>query len=58
MASIDWPYEQLVEYTPELTKKDDFDAFWEQQKKALSQIPMDIRLKKVSKLSQGKPYTF
>jgi cephalosporin-C deacetylase len=30
MASVDWPYEQLIDYTPELTKKDDFDTFWDQ----------------------------
>jgi len=30
MASVDWPYEQLVDYTPALTKNADFDSFWEQ----------------------------
>jgi cephalosporin-C deacetylase len=30
MGSIDWPYEKLVDYKPELTKKEDFETFWEQ----------------------------
>lgn len=30
MPSIDWPYEKLVDYRPESTARDDFDAFWDE----------------------------
>ena len=41
MASIDWPYEQLIDYAPALTKKDDFDAFWDQNLQYSKGIPLN-----------------
>ena len=41
MASVDWPYEKLVDYTPELTKKSDFDAFWDKNLAESQSIPLN-----------------
>ena len=32
MGSIDWPLKKLVDYKPESTAKDDFEAFWRRNK--------------------------
>jgi len=52
MASIDWPLEQLVEYRPELTKQDDFDAFWDAQLAASAAIPLNAQF---TRLDDGLP---
>jgi cephalosporin-C deacetylase len=47
MPLIDLPLNELYEYMPELTAKDDFDAFWEQQRKQSAGRPLNARLTKV-----------
>ncbi|MGY8827699.1 MAG: acetylxylan esterase [Candidatus Latescibacterota bacterium] len=41
MASVDWPYEQLVDYKPDLTKNTDFDSFWDQNLAASKGIALN-----------------
>ncbi len=52
MASIDWPLEKLVEYRPELTKQNDFDAFWDAQLAASAAIPLNAQF---TRLDDGLP---
>jgi len=40
----DMPLEQLREYKPALTRRDDFSAFWEESKRLLAQVPSDPQL--------------
>ena len=40
MASVDWPLDKLVGYTPELTARDDFHEFWERNLQQSAQIPL------------------
>lgn len=40
MASVDWPYEVLVNYRPEPTAATDFDAFWDQALEESERIPL------------------
>ena len=41
MGSLDWPYEQLVDYKPELTKQGDFDAFWDANLEQSRGVPLN-----------------
>jgi len=40
MPSIDWPLERLVDYRPELTMRDDFHQFWEDNLQLSRRVPL------------------
>jgi len=44
MALFDLPLEQLREYTPPLTRQDDFDRFWETTLAESARQPLNLRL--------------
>lgn len=44
MAFFDMPLAQLREYTPTLTRQDDFDTFWEQTLGESASQPLNLRL--------------
>jgi cephalosporin-C deacetylase len=48
MASVDWPYDQLVKYTPELTVQDDFDHFWDEQLWRSAEVPLNATFAEVT----------
>lgn len=57
MGSIDWAYEQLVDYKPALTKKDDFDAFWDANLAESNSIPLNAEFVEVeNSLPQARVY--
>ena len=41
MPSIDWPYEKLVEYKPELTLQEDFNGFWDDNIAESGKVPLN-----------------
>jgi cephalosporin-C deacetylase len=41
MPGIDWPYEQLVDYKPELTLQEDFNLFWNANLEESARIPLN-----------------
>jgi cephalosporin-C deacetylase len=41
MGSIDWPLEKLVDYNPDSTAKDDFEAFWCRNKAESQKVPLN-----------------
>lgn len=41
MPGIDWPYEKLVDYKPELTLKDDFNEFWDRNLEESKKVPLN-----------------
>lgn len=41
MPTIDWPYEQLVNYKPELTLQEDFNQFWDENLSASEKVPLN-----------------
>ena len=47
MASIDWPLEKLVEYKPEATAQNDFEAFWSRNKAASHEIPLNATFDRI-----------
>ncbi len=47
MGSIDWPLQKLVDYTPESTARDDFDAFWCRSKAESRDVGLNVIFKRV-----------
>ena len=47
MALVDIPLEELKEYRPKLTKKDDFDNFWEETKAISDSEPLNHKMQKL-----------
>jgi len=47
MALVDMPLEKLKEYRPELTKKDDFDDFWQETRRASDSEPLNYKMEKI-----------
>jgi len=41
MPTIDWPYEKLVDYKPELTLQEDFKQFWDDELKESERVPLN-----------------
>jgi cephalosporin-C deacetylase len=41
MGSVDWPLEKLVDYRPESTAQDDFEAFWCRNKAESKKVPLN-----------------
>jgi len=41
MPTIDWPYEKLVDYKPELTLREDFNRFWDDELKESESVPLN-----------------
>ena len=41
MGSVDWPLEKLVDYKPDSTAQDDFDAFWCRNKAERQKVPLN-----------------
>ena len=57
MGSLDWPYEQLVDYKPELTKQGDFDAFWDANLEQSRGVPLNAEFVEVEdSLPQARVY--
>lgn len=48
MASVDWPYEQLVKYAPQSTAQEDFDEFWNTQIAHSSRVPLNPEFTEVA----------
>jgi cephalosporin-C deacetylase len=53
MASVDWPYERLVEYVPDLTKADDFDAFWDEEIAQSDTVPLRAEFSEIERSLPG-----
>ena len=47
MGSVDWPLEKLVDYKPESTARDDFEAFWCGSLAESQQVPVNAAFEKV-----------
>lgn len=47
MGSIDWPLEKLVDYKPESTAQDDFDAFWCRNKAESAKVDLNATFERV-----------
>ena len=47
MGSIDWPLEKLVDYKPDSTAQDDFEAFWCRNKAESKKVPLNATFERV-----------
>ena len=53
MGAVDWPLEKLVEYRPESTAREDFDAFWCGARAASDQVPLNATFEAVDDVLPG-----
>lgn len=47
MGSVDWPLEKLVDYRPESTAQDDFEAFWCRNRAESQKAPLNATFERV-----------
>ena len=57
MGSVDWPLEKLVDYKPESTARDDFEAFWCGSLAESQQVPVNAAFEKVEDNLPGRTST-
>ena len=53
MGSVDWPLEKLVDYKPESTAQDDFEAFWCRNKAESRKVPLNASFEAVENSLPG-----
>ena len=47
MALVDMPLEELKEYRPALTEKDDFDDFWKETRAVSDSQPLNYQMERI-----------